>query len=273
MDTTEGSKHIDETIVDLSLKTNGTLCTDDKVYLELWFTGTPSFEVNIETPNGEIITYNDINSSPLLIEANTPGGYQITNFNDSEKTAKLSCGQTSASVKQTGTAPTIISQPQDITTCYGTEANFNVSTDFPNPTYKWEFSTDNGQSWKIANNIFTGQTTSTLTQPTAEVDLLVRVKVYSDDCFTLSDVAKLSVDCLTNLNSQETEINTFPNPVTDKVNINFNAETIEIINTTGQTLYATTNSNNVDVSSLPHGVYILKALKDNNWVTTRFVKK
>lgn len=77
------------------------------------------------------------------------------------------------------------------------------------------------------------------------------------------------------LNSQALSV--YPNPATDVINVSLkdgNAQSIEIVNLAGQSVYSAKAVNSVNVSFLPAGVYVVR-VKDNNGTThmNKIVKK
>lgn len=72
-------------------------------------------------------------------------------------------------------------------------------------------------------------------------------------------------------------LSVYPNPATDVLNVNLDgrvAQSVEIVNMAGQSLYSAKASNKVNVNFLPSGVYVLR-VKDDKGVThmSKFVKK
>jgi len=78
------------------------------------------------------------------------------------------------------------------------------------------------------------------------------------------------------LNSRDLSV--FPNPVSDVLNVNMangkSAQSIEIVNMAGQSVFSAKAANSVNVNFLASGVYIVR-VKDNNGVThmSKIVKK
>lgn len=68
----------------------------------------------------------------------------------------------------------------------------------------------------------------------------------------------------------------FPNPATEQLRVNTNLEVKEVIilNTSGHEVFRTTQSNRLDIKSLPPGVYVLKCTGSNYEILTkRFIKQ
>lgn len=72
-------------------------------------------------------------------------------------------------------------------------------------------------------------------------------------------------------------ISIYPNPATDFINVSLNngeAKSIEIVNLAGQNVYSAKAVNNVNVSFLPAGVYVVKVIDAKGIThTTKVVKK
>jgi CubicO group peptidase (beta-lactamase class C family) len=81
---------------------------------------------------------------------------------------------------------------------------------------------------------------------------------------------------LQNLENDLSEINVFPNPVNNQLNIfGFNKSNyaIEIYNTIGQVQLSVNNINTVDVSDLAKGIYFVKIQVDSHSKIIKFVKQ
>jgi CubicO group peptidase (beta-lactamase class C family) len=81
---------------------------------------------------------------------------------------------------------------------------------------------------------------------------------------------------LQNLENDLSEINVFPNPVNNQLNIfGFNKSNyaIEIYNTIGQVQLSVNNINTVDVSDLAKGIYFVKIQVENQSKIMKFVKE
>ncbi len=64
----------------------------------------------------------------------------------------------------------------------------------------------------------------------------------------------------------------YPNPAEDVLNVNVDAEKVEVLNLAGAVV-ASANTNSVQVSNLAAGMYIVKVYTDNNIVVKQFIKK
>lgn len=79
---------------------------------------------------------------------------------------------------------------------------------------------------------------------------------------------------------QDIEINVYPNPVTDLLNVNFGSFTTEaivrILNINGQLLYNEVIDNQlesvIDVSNLNSGIYLLQVIENNQIKSVKFIK-
>ena len=64
----------------------------------------------------------------------------------------------------------------------------------------------------------------------------------------------------------------YPNPAEDVLNVNVDAEKVEVLNLAGAVV-ASANTNSVQVSNLVAGMYIVKVYTNNNVVVKQFIKK
>ena len=64
----------------------------------------------------------------------------------------------------------------------------------------------------------------------------------------------------------------YPNPTTEFVNMNSEAQRVFIYNINGKLVMQTTNTNVINVSSLPKGIYIIQAQLNNKIQTGKFIK-
>ncbi len=64
----------------------------------------------------------------------------------------------------------------------------------------------------------------------------------------------------------------YPNPAEDVLNVNVDAEKVEVLNLAGAVV-ASANSNSVQVSNLVAGMYLVKVYTNNNVVVKQFIKK
>ncbi len=77
------------------------------------------------------------------------------------------------------------------------------------------------------------------------------------------------------LNTLNNAIRIYPNPAQDIMSFSSdaNVQQINIINTLGELVYTSTKTNNIDVSDLKRGVYIIRFTLENDQVLTkRFIK-
>ncbi|WP_430404156.1 T9SS type A sorting domain-containing protein [Fluviicola sp.] len=77
--------------------------------------------------------------------------------------------------------------------------------------------------------------------------------------------------------SEKNSVSVYPNPANDLIYIvsDFDVNTITITDVSGQVVYnnSTVSNNNVDVSSLTSGVYLVNVATDSGVKTSRFIKK
>jgi hypothetical protein len=105
-------------------------------------------------------------------------------------------------------------------------------------------------------------------------------------CTTTSPMLTVAIDACTGINENKADIlSVYPNPASDHLNIALKAEfktsvEIAIYNTTGQLVrkFSKVNANNtnelrLDISDLTPGVYMLRILDENQFISKSFVKK
>jgi hypothetical protein len=81
---------------------------------------------------------------------------------------------------------------------------------------------------------------------------------------------------LQNLENDLAEINVFPNPVNNQLNIsgfNKSSYSVEIYNAVGKFQLSVNNINTVDVCNLTKGIYFVKIQVDNYSKIIKFVKQ
>lgn len=116
----------------------------------------------------------------------------------------------------------------------------------------------------------------------------VQVEVAEETyCFTVTAINEVGESehseevCVTTLpdaiSELEASFNIYPNPVSDKLYIETeaNVEAISIYTVTGTLIYKEVdfNNNTIDVSEFNGGVYIMKLTTDNGEIVKRFIKK
>jgi hypothetical protein len=73
---------------------------------------------------------------------------------------------------------------------------------------------------------------------------------------------------LTDINQSEPIYHPYPNPASQQINIQSSdsepIKSVEMFNAMGKMVYGAKNSNIIDVTTLPNGIYILKIYSQNN---------
>ncbi len=95
----------------------------------------------------------------------------------------------------TVTKPVITTQPKNVTTAVGNTAKFTVAASGTGLTYQWQWSADNGKTWKDSTSATTGYRSATLqvTATTARNGYQYRCKVSNSAGTVISDTAALNV--------------------------------------------------------------------------------
>lgn len=107
-----------------------------------------------------------------------------------------------------------------------------------------------------------------------EVDL--QILFWTDD-----EVATVLIDNVSLVNANATSIGNveasslavYPNPASDYVVVDGNADAVEFYSTTGQLIKQTNEAGRIDISSLPTGTYIVKILEKGKTATSKLIKK
>ncbi len=105
-------------------------------------------------------------------------------------------------------------------------------------------------------------------------------QVYVNGSLKTTD--SILVSCVTGIQqvqNNDLQANVYPDPATDKLNINANApiENIQIVNILGETvmnksfIQNKSTTQTIDVSTLHAGVYFVSVLSDGNLLTRKFV--
>jgi hypothetical protein len=155
--------------------------------------GTNFFGVTDVKLGTQSIPFYYVNNNDIYVEvpANaSSGAFTVTTPN----------GQvTSSSTYTVNTAPSITTQPANLTLCEGSGGNFTVATSASSPTYLWQYY--DGAAWQTVNipPYTSGHTTATLaiaTVPASFNGAQIRCIVTSNGCSTTSGTATLTVNGL-----------------------------------------------------------------------------
>ncbi|RZJ32888.1 MAG: T9SS type A sorting domain-containing protein, partial [Flavobacterium sp.] len=145
-----------------------------------------------------------------------------------------------------------------------TQSGGVVTATQPGASYQW---------FTCSNIAIPGETGQTFI-PTEVGDYLVVVS--NGDCSATS--ACISVTQLGTANFTHDYFRIYPNPVNDVLNIEYTGvlTKVELFNIAGQKLYsasANAGATQIDMSSLPAGIYLVKAASDNLSQTFKVVRK
>ncbi len=96
------------------------------------------------------------------------------------------------------------------------------------------------------------------------------------DFFINKGIPNVTTDCLlaTQESNSLTDFKIYPNPSSEYLNFNQKIESIKVFDIQGKlVLNKKINSNNLNVSELKNGVYILEAFSENKKISQKFIKK
>jgi hypothetical protein len=187
---------------------NRLVCIGSAVNFNVVANGTsPEYQWQISGDGG--ITFNDINGEVSAGIAYNPVPYSLNNSIFRVKISN-SCPSTvtSSSVSlQIGLQADIVIEPNDITTCVGTDAIFSVETIGDPLTYQWQVSSDGGANF---TNI-PGATGYEYTVSNATAALTGnKYRAVISSCSTtptVSNAATLTVSNLATISTQPTNVN------------------------------------------------------------------
>jgi hypothetical protein len=220
------------------------------------------------TPEFEIAD----NTTPLVIKFQRQSNntnLRIDNINVIVTEIEIAC-----------TAPTISTEPSNITVTEPATASFSVSAVGDNLTYVWQKSINNGADWAdITTGDGTGIDTDTYTTPStteAMTGYQYRVVVNSGSCSTISSFATLTVSSTLSVGDVKTIKNILvKNTVVANELIFGTAGKVSIINMNGQVVKTAEVAENsrLDVSALPKGTYVVTGLVNGQAVSQKVIKK
>ena len=107
------------------------------------------------------------------------------------KNSKGSVTSKTVMLTVTGVKPTIRVQPESVTKAVGETATFTVKAAGVGLSYKWQYSTDNGKTWKVWNN--KTESSASTTVMAGHNGYLYRCVVTNSSGSTTSSTAKITV--------------------------------------------------------------------------------
>jgi hypothetical protein len=154
------------------------------------------------------------------------------------------------------------------------------------PTYQWQQDAGSGFVNMTNAGPFSGVTTATLTITGVSATMNgnhYRCLIWSGPegsswCSDTTVSALLSTTTGLNNALIDHQVAIFPNPAQTFVNVGFNANmaaTITMANSLGEVIYrlhTVGNTEKIDITNLPVGVYIIKLELDGNVYIRRFIK-
>ncbi len=179
----------------------------------------------------------------------------------------------------TGTANLILNYQDELTMCavvnYVTyNAAFTVTDMDNNPLEGANISVDGNSSTTNAQ----GQATVALASGTYTVITSMTGYINDTISITVAD-ADLVVDTIklqaaANIKHINNNVSIYPNPTSGIININTNAQivNIEVTDITGKVIYIG-NTNSIDISTQPNGVYFIKVQTEDGIITRKILKK
>lgn len=122
---------------------------------------------------------------------------------------------------------------------------------------------------KVGDPYIAASKTQGFSDTNEELDHLISVYKYDDSLDSIADPTSIFV-----VEQSGEQVVFYPNPVNDVLNIesSFIPESVEVLSITGQTLLINFNTDMIDMSALPNGTYIVKAVIGNQVITTKIFK-
>lgn len=211
------------------------------------------------------------------IYAWTPGGQTTSNFYDTPIT------DSQYFVTVTNVAGCVNNDSISVQVLPNLATNFTYSVDGLNVTLNNLSEGDTATIWDMGNGDILNSHNAIYTyasEGTYDVTLISLGNCYNDTLVQSITVGPVGFEAINNTNN----LNVFPNPVNNFINVRFNAQAnnlvLSIINELGQelntaqlkTISGQIHNQKIDVSYLPEGIYIMRIVSSANQSSVRFVK-
>jgi len=211
------------------------------------------------------------------IYAWTPGGQTTSNFYDTP----ISDSQYYVTV--TNVAGCVNSDSISVQVLPNLATNFTYSVDGFNVTLNNLSEGDTATIWDMGNGDVLNSHNAIYTyasEGTYDVTLISLGNCYNDTLVQSITVGPAGFEAINNANN----LNVFPNPVNNFINVRFNAQAnnsvLSIINELGQelntvqlkTISGQIHNQKIDVNYLPEGIYVMRIVSSTNQSSVRFVK-
>ncbi len=211
------------------------------------------------------------------IYAWTPGGQTTSNFYDTPIT------DSQYFVTVTNVAGCVNNDSISVQVLPNLATNFTYSVDGLNVTLNNLSEGDTATIWDMGNgDILNSHNAvySYASEGTYDVTLISLGNCYNDTLVQSITVGPAGFEAINNANN----LNVFPNPVNNLINVRFNAQAnnsvLSIINELGQelntvqlkTISGQIHNQKIDVSYLPEGIYVMRIVSSTNQSSVRFVK-
>lgn len=211
------------------------------------------------------------------IYAWTPGGQTTSNFYDTP------IADSQYFVTVTNVAGCVNNDSISVQVLPNLATNFTYSVDGFNVTLNNLSEGDTATIWDMGNGDILNTHNAVYTyasEGTYDVTLISLGNCYNDTLVQSITVGPTGFEAINNANN----LNVFPNPVNNLINVLFNAQdnnsVLSIINELGQelntvqlkTISGQIHNQKIDVSYLPEGIYVMRIVSSTNQSSVRFVK-
>ena len=119
------------------------------------------------------------------------------------------------------------------------------------------------------NTVFPYTNIASLNVPCGSLEVYSAPTSYWNTLFT----DRIEEDCSGLEDAEFAELSVYPNPTRGKVSFNQTIEKIEVIDLSGKTLQTYENANEINIETLPAGVYHLRMTIGDKTTTRKIIKE
>ncbi len=131
-----------------------------------------------------------------------------------------------------------------------------------------------GFKFQHSNDIYYGWAQIELQQEGDNYKVILWAYAYQSTPNTPIKAGDKGLSCLGNT-MQEVALEVYPNPVNNRISLltTRKIDNVEVVNSLGQKVFRTEKTENIDISNLDKGYYILNAQTKDGMITRKFVKQ